>query len=109
MPTRANTFISQRSYPQNPPAPDEPRRAPKRGDGRPFTLPSDNPRWLPADVIGVDSVGKGNVTCNNTDALSGVPYNVFSSSDTIVFGQFCSRVGPEKLEWTVDAHGFQKK
>ena len=30
------------------------------------------------------------------DALSGVPYNVFSSTDSVVFGQFCFNIAPDR-------------
>jgi hypothetical protein len=46
------------------------------------------------------------------NALSGVPYNVFSGSAGTVYGKFCDAVGKAqrtKLTWHVDSSGNQKK
>jgi hypothetical protein len=55
-------------------------------------------------------VPKASPKCN-VDALSGVPYNVFSGSAGSVFGKFCDAVGKAqqtKLSWNVDSSGNQK-
>ena len=53
---------------------------------------------------------KSDPKCDD-NALSGVPYNVFSSSAGNVYSKFCDAVGKAqqtKLTWTVDSSGNQK-
>ncbi|KAF2187303.1 hypothetical protein K469DRAFT_570267 [Zopfia rhizophila CBS 207.26] len=47
----------------------------------------------------------------NTDALSGIPNNVFNGASSNVYGKFCDTIGrasQKELTWNVDASGNQK-
>ncbi|PIA96168.1 hypothetical protein CB0940_10524 [Cercospora beticola] len=73
-----------------------------------FPIPS-CPGVIRPETTSIDIARTGNATCSNKDVISGIPFNVFSSTDTNVYGQFCFRANLKSpVSWTVDAHGSQK-
>lgn len=127
------------NYPTNPVENRRPVRAPKRGDGKQFATSSDDEEgnnhdtatydenadigttsdnhYIPgcvdhasinSDTFGESSVDPVRPKCD-TDALSGVPFNVFHDK-TNVYDRFCFALDSTKsLKWTVDAHGAQRQ
>jgi hypothetical protein len=65
---------------------------------------------LQTDTFGVSSVnGDANATCD-TNALSGISYNVFHGESGNVYDKFCFNIdSTANLQWTVDAHGEQRQ
>ena len=126
-----------RRYAFEPEVNQPPQRRPRRGDGKDFlfsaddvddnldeehngdyiTVPSfDTPGCgdvlAPlADALDAPLIGAGSTSCDDKDALSGVPYNIFANEDTGgVYAKFCQQLDPKQtLALTVDAHGAQKE
>jgi hypothetical protein len=64
--------------------------------------------YIASDLFGVSSLSPSHPQCDDKNALSGVPYNVFHGQPGNVYDKFCFNLDTTaNLKWTVDAHGEQ--